>query len=96
MTFTDVNVATLVAWFITGVVMMFSGSYFMSKWKFRKYYHYLQMQAGGEPRKKISVCSHGAPRARRVKRCIFFWFLVLKKTKVSLCSLEMALGSCGF
>jgi NADH:ubiquinone oxidoreductase subunit 5 (subunit L)/multisubunit Na+/H+ antiporter MnhA subunit len=52
MTFTDVNVATLVAWFITGVVMMFSGSYFMSKWKFRKYYHYLQMHAGGEPEKK--------------------------------------------
>jgi hypothetical protein len=34
--FTDNNVNTLVAWFITGVVMMFSGSYFMSKWKFRK------------------------------------------------------------
>jgi hypothetical protein len=47
MTFTDVNVATLVSWFITGVVMMFSGSYFMSKWKFRKYYHWLQMQVGG-------------------------------------------------
>lgn len=45
--FTDNNVNTLVAWFITGVVMMFSGSYFMSKWKFRKYYHWLQMQVGG-------------------------------------------------
>jgi hypothetical protein len=45
--FTDVNVAGLVAWFITGLVMFFSGSYFMSKWKFRKYYHYLQIHAGG-------------------------------------------------
>jgi tryptophan-rich sensory protein len=45
--FTDNNVNTLVAWFITGVVMMFSGSYFMSKEKFRKYYRWLQMEAGG-------------------------------------------------
>jgi tryptophan-rich sensory protein len=45
--FTDNNVNTLVSWFITGVVMMFSGSYFMSKWKFRKYYHWLQLQVGG-------------------------------------------------
>jgi tryptophan-rich sensory protein len=45
--FTDNNVNTLVAWFITGVVMMFSGSYFMSKWKFRKYYRWLQIEVGG-------------------------------------------------
>jgi hypothetical protein len=47
MTFTDVNVAALVSWFITGIVMMFSASAFMTKWKFRRYYSFLRLKAGG-------------------------------------------------
>jgi len=59
MVFTDVNVATLVSWFITGVVMIFSGSYFMSKWKFRRYYMHLQEHRKASVFFKISANLYG-------------------------------------
>jgi ABC-type branched-subunit amino acid transport system permease subunit len=65
MVFTDINVATLVSWFITGVVMMFSGSYFMSKWKFRRYYMYLQDHKKSSSLFQIPTNAYG-----------FIWILV--------------------